>query len=419
MNVMNVFKQKQAYFAIGPILILSVLLPWIARGQSKIPKKTVYYKNITNGIKGPLRIMAASENAIYVTDFTKKSICRYDSSGHLSTEIKLPFSPLCIASYNETKLYVGDAQSGRINIIDSSGTVLKTFGALKQPSDAVFDDTHLLYVVDSKKGHIAVYNQDGVFQRSFGEDVLNFPTGIAFDRQNQRILVAEHGGITPPDSSGPTAKIHLFGKNGQWITCFGDYGNKAGRFTRIQGMTVDPFGRIFAVDSYQGVVTVLDEQGEFLGKIGEYGAAPGQLRLPMDVLLDAHNRLWVTALNNGSIDIFDINTLPTAIGNDPEPLLPLQSRLLQNFPNPFNPGTQIPFTIGNDETVTIHIYNLTGQKVRTVHLGFLNRGEYLTKGKSYYWNGKNDAGKNVASGFYLYELRTDSFSKVRRMLLLK
>ena len=416
---MKAFKQKKIYRALGQIFALALMLPFIANGQSKKDKKITYYKNITNGIKSPLRLTAASENANYMSDFTARRICRYDSSGNLTGQINVPFSPLCIAAFNEKKLYVGDAQSGKITIIDSCGTVLKTFGALKQPSDAVFDDNHLLYVVDSKNAHVAVFNPDGVFLRSFGENVLNFPTGIAFDNRNQRILVAEHGGITPPDSSGPTAKIHLFNKNGQWLTCFGDYGNKNGRFTRIQGMTVDSFGRIFAVDSYQGVITVLDEQGEFLGKIGEYGAEAGELRLPMDVILDSQNRLWMTALNNSSINVFDINNLPTGIGKDPAPMLPLQSRLLQNFPNPFNPGTQIPFVIGKDENVKIYIYNLAGQKVRSVHLGFLIRGEYLTKGKAYYWDGKNDAGRNVASGFYLYELRTDSFNKVRRMLLLK
>jgi len=376
-------------------------------------------RSITEGIKGPLRLTVGSNNIYFVTDYVKNCVSRFDSSGNLKGEIKLDFSPLCIASYNENKIYVGGAHNGKMTIFDANGMIIKSFGNFEQPSDAVFDDNKLLYVADSKKNLISVYNSEGVFQKSFGDNILYFPTGIAIDQKNQRILVAEHGGITPPDSSGPVAAIHLFNKNGDWLGRFGAYGNGDGQFTHIQGLIVDQLGRIFVVDSFQGSITVLDENGNFLERIGEFGSSPGQLRLPTDVLIDSNNRLWVTSLNNGRIEIFDIGGLPTGIADEPVSTVPLQNQLLQNYPNPFNPGTRIPFMIAENEDVTISIYNLAGQKIRSIHLGTINGGKYLSDGKAVYWDGKNSAGNTVASGFYFYELRSDSFCKVRRMLLLK
>jgi sugar lactone lactonase YvrE len=400
-------------------IILSFVVPLFCGSQDTESVKSNYVNSITDGIKSPLRLTAASDNSFFVTDYVKRCICRYDSSGKLLAQIKPGFSPLSIASFNADRIYVGSAKNGRITIFDMDGTVIKSFGDFQQPSDAVFDDDNFLYIADSKKGAVSVYSTEGIHQRTFGADILFYPTGITFDQKNQRILVAEHGGITPPDSSGPVATIHIFSKNGEWLGHFGSYGNKEGQFTRIQGLAVDQTGRIYVVDSFQGSITVLDENGNFLERIGEFGSAPGQLRLPTDVLIDSNNRLWITSLNNGSIEVFNLDGFPTGIAGEPVSTVPLQNQLLQNYPNPFNPGTRIPFIIAGNEDVTINIYNLSGQRIRSIDLGVINSGKYTSEGKAVYWDGKNSAGKTVASGFYFYELRSESFSKVRRMLLLK
>ena len=393
--------------------------PLLSGNENAVNTQSNHLISLSEGIKSPLRLCTGSDNSIFVTDYVKKVVCRYDSSGNLTGTVKLNFPPLCIASYHGEKLYVGDAGSGRIFIFNLDGTLIKSFGLFEQPADAVFDDNDLLYVTDTKNNCVSVYSADGIFQKSFGNNILNFPTGITFDRENQRILVAEHGGITPPDSSAHTASIHIFNKNGEWLGRFGGYGSKEGEFTRIQGLTVDRLGRIYAVDSYQGMVTVLDESGNFIERIGEYGYSEGQLRLPMDLILDSRGRLWITSLNSGRIEIFKVNDIPTEAGGEAGSSIPLHTELLQNYPNPFNPGTQIPFIIGRNENVSIRIYNLTGQIIRTINLGNLRAGRYTAKGRSYYWDGMNASGKQVASGFYFYELRTDSYTKIRRMLLLK
>ena len=86
-----------------------------------------------------------------------------------------------------------------------------------------------------------------------------------------------------------------------------------------------------------------------------------------------------------------------------------QSALLQNYPNPFNPETWIPYKLSQDTQVTISIYNIKGQLVRTLSLGRKGEGTYLSKTKAAYWDGRDDAGEEVASGIYFYKFTAGDF----------
>lgn len=80
--------------------------------------------------------------------------------------------------------------------------------------------------------------------------------------------------------------------------------------------------------------------------------------------------------------------------------------LLQNFPNPFNPETWIPFRLEKEDTVTINIYGQSRSLVRTLPYGIKPAGDYATREKAAYWDGKNFAGEPVASGnVFLYANR--------------
>ena len=93
--------------------------------------------------------------------------------------------------------------------------------------------------------------------------------------------------------------------------------------------------------------------------------------------------------------------------------------LAQNFPNPFNPETWIPFQLNRAANVTIQIYNVSGNPVRTLNLGHKSIGSYMTTSNAAYWNGKNKTGETVSSGVYFYTLQTKDFSATRRMVILK
>jgi hypothetical protein len=88
--------------------------------------------------------------------------------------------------------------------------------------------------------------------------------------------------------------------------------------------------------------------------------------------------------------------------------------LAQNAPNPFNPRTEIKFSVPTDQDVTLRIYNVEGRLVRT-----LLQGRQIAGTHSLMWSGQNDQGGMVASGLYFYRLSTDSGTLTRKMTLLK
>ena len=98
---------------------------------------------------------------------------------------------------------------------------------------------------------------------------------------------------------------------------------------------------------------------------------------------------------------------------------PKLTQLLQNFPNPFNPETWIPYQLETSADVTLQIYDTAGGIVRTLYLGFKPQGFYMTRTTAAYWDGRNNMGEQVASGVYFYSLQVPDFSATRRMLILK
>lgn len=85
-----------------------------------------------------------------------------------------------------------------------------------------------------------------------------------------------------------------------------------------------------------------------------------------------------------------------------------------NYPNPFNPTTQVSFSLPNEEEIELIIYNVKGQKVKTLFSGFAEEGTH-----SLTWYGTNEAGGSVSSGIYFYNLKTNSKELTRKMLMMK
>jgi parallel beta-helix repeat protein len=94
--------------------------------------------------------------------------------------------------------------------------------------------------------------------------------------------------------------------------------------------------------------------------------------------------------------------------------IPEEFALLQNYPNPFNPETEIRFQLPQASHVVLKIYNLLGEEVRTLVDEQRDTGYHAVR-----WDGKDNNGKPVTSGVYLYQLRTESFSRVKKMSLLR
>jgi hypothetical protein len=127
---------------------------------------------------------------------------------------------------------------------------------------------------------------------------------------------------------------------------------------------------------------------------------------------------WLECVDNaGETEIYGPVSLfiPEGIVNNGTPAAPSDYGLKQNFPNPFNPDTRISFALEDDGPAQITIYNLKGNKIKTI----FNEIVEADMVQSAYWDGKDDNGKTVATGVYLYRLRTNSTNYTKRMLLMK
>ena len=100
-------------------------------------------------------------------------------------------------------------------------------------------------------------------------------------------------------------------------------------------------------------------------------------------------------------------------------VIPVETLLLTNYPNPFNPETWIPYQLAKPAKVTVTIHSADGRLVRTLALGHQPAGVYQRKGRAAYWDGKNERGEPVASGLYFYTLTADDFTATRKMLIVK
>ena len=94
--------------------------------------------------------------------------------------------------------------------------------------------------------------------------------------------------------------------------------------------------------------------------------------------------------------------------------IPTEFTLSQNFPNPFNPTTSINYSVSENSDISISVYSLMGQKIINLIDSHVYAGTYTIT-----WNGMNHTGVPVSSGMYIYALQSDSFTSVKKMILIK
>ena len=114
-----------------------------------------------------------------------------------------------------------------------------------------------------------------------------------------------------------------------------------------------------------------------------------------------------------SLDL-DFNGLPTfSVDNT---IVASIANMHQNYPNPFNPSTTIRYSLKEDAEIKINVYNVKGQKVKTLINEQVTAGSHTIT-----WNGKNESNTEIASGVYFYEMRIDEsdYTSIKKMLLLK
>jgi hypothetical protein len=133
---------------------------------------------------------------------------------------------------------------------------------------------------------------------------------------------------------------------------------------------------------------------------------------------DAH-RIYQSETFEIAIDTKDIQNHRVIVNPVQLYPAPTETKVLANYPNPFNPETWIPYQLSQDAHVTIRIYDLSGRLVRSFDLGRRAAGHYITPSKAFYWDGANQFGERVASGVYFYTLQADRFAATRKLFIMK
>ena len=123
-----------------------------------------------------------------------------------------------------------------------------------------------------------------------------------------------------------------------------------------------------------------------------------------------------TVLTNSWLKITFPEGISTRVHDGAEgfPNTPLTFQLYQNYPNPFNPETTISYRLEVSENVNLSIYNVLGQKTKTLVDDLVGPGFHEVR-----WDGRNDFGQQVASGLYFYKIVSNNLVQTRKLLLLR
>ena len=167
-------------------------------------------------------------------------------------------------------------------------------------------------------------------------------------------------------------------------------------------------GTSFAAPHVAGTIALMVQQNP--------AKTPGEIK--QSIVLTARTDSYTgTAPNDkwgfGKLDAYAALQLLAVENRIPESTVPHSMELQQNYPNPFNPTTTIPYSITKLSPVRIAVFNLLGQKIKTLIDGVQSVGVYRIT-----WDGKDEYGKPVPGGIYFYRFDAGKFSQARKMILL-
>lgn len=100
--------------------------------------------------------------------------------------------------------------------------------------------------------------------------------------------------------------------------------------------------------------------------------------------------------------------------NPAQKVVPDAFALNQNYPNPFNPSTEVAYDLPEAGNVNLEVYNILGQRVKTLVNGYQDAGSYTVT-----WNGDDEGGGTVASGVYFYRITSGTYKDIKKMVLMK
>ena len=292
--------------------------------------------------------------------------------------------------------------AGKVQHADLDGTNIQTLASLQSAPLAI--------AVDTTERKVYWTNLHGRIQRTDldGSSVQNLVSGLDRPAGIVLSLGIEADGIAVdqrlPD---PVASVDV---NGDGVLNILDLVSVSANFGKRGQNTADVNG--------DGIVNIVDLV-KVAGEMGTGGAAPSAQQQTLEGLTATDVKHWLLQAQHVNLTdatsqrgILMLQQLLAA-------LIPKETSLLPNYPNPFNPETWIPYQLSQPVAVTLHIHAVDGTLIRTLTLGYQSAGMYQSKNRAAYWDGKNEVGEAVASGVYFYTFTAGEFIATRKMLIRK
>lgn len=290
------------FFFLITIVFCSPSTAWA--GSSPNKKKPGVHQ-----LHSPIRLTMTPEGNLLVSDYQLGMIVTVNHKSLKATRwFPVQGKPLGVA-YARGHIYVGNASKKCVEVYARGGKKLYNLnGVIKQPTDIAIDEKQgLVFVVDGSQKNVKVFNLKGKFIRSFpglnSNNLVN-PTGITVDPAAEEVFVSDYGDRT----KYVYPRIQIFDYNGNLLdTIKGKKGMFGVRFSRPQGLAVDDSGHVFMVDCYSGEIMVFDRyNGQTLKTMAGYGTDPGQLRLPLDIVINPSSKdIYVTNNRSATIEKFE------------------------------------------------------------------------------------------------------------------
>lgn len=285
------FKQEKA--SLG-----SKILGWLVGLTSRKHRPTI--------LKRPQNGYVDEQGRIYITDVSRGAVYVFDEpQGKLSVwenaDNNIPFdTPIGITTDSKGRILVADAELGLVSRLDSTGNPIDVIGKgdLVRPTGLAVDrQRNRIYVSDTQAHMIKIFNDAGNLMDSFGghgeaKGLFNAPTYLTF--------VDDQLYVTDTLNS----RIQVFTATGDFIKSIGKRGLYVGDLPRPKGVAVDNDNNIYVVESYYDHLLVFNDEGEFLMPIGGTGSGIGEFYLPAGVWTDDRNRVYVADAFNGRVVIF-------------------------------------------------------------------------------------------------------------------
>ena len=308
-----------------------------------------------------------------------------------------------------------DNRTGKIQRANLDGTNVQLVKDLTSaPLDLALDTTSGKLYLSNAWGKIQCMNLNGSNFQSNLITGLMTPQNLVLDTTNSKLYWTEQTG----PSTGKVQHANLDGSNVQLVK----------ELTSVpHGMTLDVTNRKLYLTNGWGklqrmnldgsnfqpnFITDLEDPGQVVVDMTDsklYWTEQGKLRRAD---LNGENIQDVVTGLGELVDLaMGIQAVPMDVAAAPgTQAVPQQTQLLANYPNPFNPETWIPYQLAKSAEVTLTIYAVNGQLIRTLPLGHQPAGNYQRQSRAAYWDGKNALGEPASSGADVYTLTDGDFT---------